>query len=321
LSNIVQITNGGTNAEAYWSFDNTRLSFQAIRKPFAQTHPCDLIYVMDRDGSNVQLVSTGDGRDTCSYFYRDGKTVIFSSTSEGGSFCPPTPDMLAGYLWPLYKEMAIYKKDLSSGQITKMTKLEGYTAEATLSPDGKSIIFTAVKDGDLELYSMDTAGGNIRRLTYSPGYDGGAFYSNNGTMIVWRANRPKGLELQNYFSLLNVGLVAPSNMQLYIANADGTNARRVSNPIMLNATNFAPYFLPDDSGIIFSSDLLQPNRGIFHLYRVNLDGSNLQQITTEGHFNAFAMFSHDGKTLVWASDRATNTPGEIDIFTATWVGH
>jgi hypothetical protein len=39
-----------------------------------------------------------------------------------------------------------------------------------------------------------------------------------------------------------------------------------------NGTNFAPFFLPDDSGVIFSSNLHDPYGGDFQLYTVKLDG-------------------------------------------------
>jgi Tol biopolymer transport system component len=315
LKNARPITDSGTNAEAYWSFDGKRLSFQAIRDSLAETHPCDQIYIMNADGSDIQLVSTGEGRDTCSFFTPDGGSVIYSSTqSATESWCPPTPDMSYGYLWPLYKNMNVFSVKLSDMSLVRLTHHEGYNAESVISPDGSTIIFTSDRDGDLELYTMSLDGGSVRRITYTPGYDGGAWFSHNNKMITWRANRPRGDNLTDYLNLLNLGLVEPSGMQIYIANADGTNAVQLTNN---NAVNFAPAFLPDDSGVIFASNLDNPME--FHLYTVDLEGNNLTRITFEGSFNSFPMFSPDGKTLAWESNRNTTSYTDINVYLATWV--
>lgn len=318
LTEIRYLTHSGTNAEAYWSFDSKRLSFQAIRAPYAATHPCDTIYTINADGSNITPVSGPVGRTTCSFFFPDGEWVLYSSTRSGGKYCPPAPDMSYGYLWPLNKDMDIYKQDLRNGTILPLVSYpNAYTAEAVISPNGKQIIFTSTKDGDLELYTCDLDGANVRRMTYTPGYDGGAWFSWDSSKIVWRANRPRGTAYTDYKNLLDFGLVSPVNMQIYWQQAD------LSAPAVQltfnNATNFAPAFLPDDSGVIFSSDLHAPNSGNFQLYTVKLDGTGLQQITSEGSFNSFPMFSPDGKYLAWESSRNTKKPGDINILVARWI--
>jgi len=224
--------------------------------------------------------------------------------------------MTAGYLWPVYTDMDIYKVELSTGAVIQMTNNQGYNAESTISPDGKRIVFTSDRDGDLELYSMDLSGDNVQRLTYSPGYDGGAYYSYDSSMITWRANRPQGANLTNYLNYLSLGLVEPTNMQIYIANADGTNAVQITNT---PGVNFAPFFLPDDSGVIFASNMDDPEGGEFHLYACKLDGSNMTRITYEGSFNSFPMFSPDGTTLAWESNRDTSDYTTINVYLAEWV--
>jgi len=316
LANVRAITNSGINAEAYWNFQGTQLSFQAIRGHLAETHPCDQIYIMNIDGSDIQVVSTGEGRDTCSYFTPDGNHVIYSSTQGGGIYCPPEPDMMYGYLWPIYSDMDIYKVRLSDMSLEQLTNNEGYNAESTISPDGTRIVFTSDRSGDLELYSMNLDGTEIQRLTYTPGYDGGAYYSYDNSMITWRANRPAGSNLTDYLNLLNLGLVMPVNMQIYVASADGSGLRPITSN---DGTNFAPFFLPDDSGVIFSSNMDDPTSGEFHLYAIKLDGTGLTRITYEGTFNAFPMFSPDGKTLAWESNRNATAYTDINVFLAEWV--
>jgi len=313
LLNMKQITNGGTNAEAYWSFDGKRLVFQGIR---GNDSVCDQIYVMNADGSDVKFASNGKGRTTCGFFLNDTHIVYGSTMDTMGKGCPPNPDSSFGYVWPVYKTMDIYVAEWRTGQVVaQLTNGGGYNSEATLSPDGKKIVFTSARDGDLELYSMNVDGSEVKRLTYSPGYDGGAFFSNDGSKIVWRANRPRGQNLTNYLNLLDLGLVEPvaTDMDLYVMDADGQNQKKVAS---IGGANFSPYFLPDDSGIIFASNM---NNGFnFHLYTIDLNGKNLKQITSEGTFNSFPMFSPDGKYLAFESNRGVKSRHEMNVFIAEW---
>lgn len=318
MRNVRAITNSGTNAEAYWSFDGQRLSFQAIRGKLGRVHACDQIYVMNQDGSEVTLVSGGLGRTTCSFFMPDGEHVLYGSTRSGGPYCPPAPDMEYGYLWPLNKEMEIYVSDLRTGNTTLLFSSPAYDAEAVIAPNRQRILFTSAKDGDLELYTMRLDGSDLRRMTYTPGYDGGAWYSWDSTKIVWRANRPRGPAYAEYLNLLEFGLVEPSDMQIYWQDAE-----LLSPAVQLtrnNGTNFAPVFTPDSQAVIFSSDMHAPNTSNFQLYMVNLDGTGLTQLTDQGSFNAFAMFSPDGTRLAWESDRNTSHYGLINVLVGDWVG-
>jgi len=279
-------------------------------------------------GLNSQvLVSPAAGRDTCSYFTKDGTHLIYSSTMSGGSWCPPPVDMQFGYVWPLNKHMNIYFHNFNTGVDTQTTHFTAYTAESTLSPDGRYIIFTSAKDGDLELYRVDMQKDtwrNPERMTYSPGYDGGAYFSNDGKMLTWRANRPYGPALTDYLNLLNLGYVAPVGMQLYYMFLDGPMAKFPIQVGPLNGTNFAPFFLPDNSGLIFASNMHDPQGGNFQLYTINLDGTHLTQITNQGDFNAFPMFSfndNSGKFKIsWCSSRGAKNYGTINIFVADWNG-
>jgi len=318
MKNVTRITNGGTNAECYWSFDDTKFTFQGIRGSIGQTHPCDQIYNMNVDGSNVTYVSNGEGRDTCSYFLPNGKEIIYSSTMSDGPWCAPEPDMGYGYVWPVYKNMDIYKLQLQTRYLTQITNEPGYDAESTISPDGKRIVFTSARSGDLELWTMNLDGTQLRRITYTPGYDGGAYFSYNSKMLTWRASRPTGQDLTNYLNLLNLGLVEPVSMQVYVQTIDDG-----SPPIQLtnfSGVSFSPFFLPDDSGVIFSSNMHDPMGGDFQLYTIKMDGSNLTRITTTGSFNSFPMFSFNGKYLAWASNRDAKNYQDMDIYTAYWDG-
>lgn len=313
LANIRQLTNGGQNAEAYFSADGKRLIFQATRPGVSA---CDQIFTMDLDGSNVEMVSTGEGRTTCGYFYPTGGKILYSSTHEVDAACPPRPDRSQGYVWPLY-DYSIYIADEDGGNLRRLTDAPGYNAEATISPDGSKVIFTSTRDGDLELYVMDADGSNVRRLTHEEGYDGGAFFSPDGSKIVYRAHHPTDPEeLADYRKLLGEKLIRPGQVEIFIMDADGSNKRQLTSN---GAANFAPYFHPDGDKIIFSSNFDDPTGREFHIYMINIDGTGLERITSHGAFNSFPMFSPDGKKLVFASSRNAAEPGDMNVFIADWV--
>lgn len=315
LANIKQLTFGGENAEAYFSSDGERLIFQSKRDQL----DCDQIFTMNADGSNVRMVSSGEGRTTCSYFFRNGKKVIYASTHGGSKACPPNPDMSQGYVWAVYPDYDLYTADADGKNVRKVTHTPGYDAEATISPNGKKIVFTSERDGDLDLYSMDINGRNIRRLTDAAGYDGGAFYSPDSKMIVYRRSTPATpAELARYKGLLARHLVVPTVFEIWVMNADGTNKRQVTR---LGAGSFAPYFTPDGKRVIFCTNYFatDPRKRNFDLALINLDGTGLERVTFNETFDGFPMFSPNGKKLVFASNRNAAKTGDTNVFIADWL--
>lgn len=315
LKNIKQLTFGGENAEAYFSFDGKSLIFQSKR----DSRPCDQIYSMNVDGSNVHMISTGEGRTTCSYFFKGGKKVLYASTFGGKKECPPPADYSKGYVWAIYPDYEIYTADPDGTHIKNLTNSPGYDAEATISPNGKKIIFTSERDGDLELYSMDINGKNIKRLTNEPGYDGGAFFSPNNKMIVYRGSHPTDPALiQRDKDFLKQHMIVPIIFEVWAMNADGSTKRQVTK---LNAASFAPFFTPDGKKIIFCTNYFATDKQKrnFDLALINIDGTGLERITYNESFDGFPMFSPDGKKLVFASNRHDAKEGDTNVFIADWV--
>ncbi len=321
LRNVRQLTTGGKNAEAYFSFDGSRLIFQSTKDPASQTlGDCYQMYVMDLDGENVHRVSTGYGAATCGYFFPGGRRILYSSTHMAGLQCPPKPKRGPKYRWAL-EDYEIYSVRLDGRELHRLTFSPGYDAEATVSPNGRKIVFTSMRDGDIDLYSMNIDGTGLKRLTDDVGYDGGAFYSPDSKRIVYRAQHPgTPEEREAYQELLSRNLMESSNLELFMMNADGSGKQQVTQN---GASNFAPFFHPDGHRIIFTSSgrpaTEARGRPSFHLHLVNDDGTGLEQITFEGHFNSFPMFSPDGKLLVWVSDRNAKEPDEFNVFLADWV--
>jgi Tol biopolymer transport system component len=315
FKNIKQLSFGGENAEAYFSFDGKKLIFQSKR----DGRGCDQIYTMNADGSDVQMLSNGEGRTTCSYFFKSGKKVLYSSTFMGDKSCPPPVDFSKGYAWAIYPSYDVFTARPDGSKIKQLTKTAGYDAESTVSPDGKKIIFTSMRDGDLDLYSMNTNGKNVRRLTTELGYDGGAFFSPDSKQIVYRAYHPDTAEkITRYKQKLNENLIEPTIFEVWTMNADGTNKHQVTN---LNAASFAPFFLPDGKRIIFCTNYFanDARKRNFDLVIVNTDGTGMERVTFNETFDGFPMFSPDGKKLVFASNRNNAAQGDTNIFIAEWV--
>jgi Tol biopolymer transport system component len=312
LTDIRQLTFGGENAEAYFSSDGTRLIFQSTRAGY----PCDQIFTMKTDGSDLRRASTGTGRTTCGYFYPGGKELLFASTHEASPECPPRPSFARGYVWPIYPGYEIYKGNPDGSNLRPLTKSPGYDAEATIAPDGL-IVFTSVRDGDMEIYSMKADGSGVRRLTNRPGPDGGPFFSHDGARIAFRG-RPlaPGQELDDYQALLKEGLWRPTELELFVMDRDGANLRQVTR---LGGANFAPSWHPDGKRLIFSSNIHDPKGRNFDLYLVNVDGTGLERVTFNDTFDGFPMFSPDGQQLVFASNRNAKAEGETNVFIARWV--
>ena len=312
LRNIRQLTFGGNNAESYFSRSGKQLIFQRQEKVDSG---CDQQYIMNIDGSNLRRVSNGLGRTTCGYFYDHDRRILYASTFASSPACPPRPDQSMGYVWPLDR-LELYTSKPDGTDLRQLTHNGAYNAEATVSPDGRWIIFTSTRDGDIELYVMRTDGTQVRRLTRRVGYDGGAFFSPDGKQIVWRAAYPMtAADTADYLRLFHARAVRPAKVELWIADADGGNARQITR---LGGANFAPYFHPDGKRLIFSSNFENPRSGKFDLFLINTDGSGLEKVTTHEEFDSFPMFSPDGRKLVWASNRH-GKGGETNIFIADWV--
>jgi TolB protein len=323
LKNMRQLTFAADNAEAYWSFDSKMVSFQSNNKAWGLQ--CDQVFYMPVTGTDLSkgakpnLISTGEGRTTCSFFMPDGKSILYASTHLGGKECPKEVERKPGgkYLWPVYDTYDIFVADLTGKIVKQLTNSPGYDAEATISPKKDKIVFTSTRNGDLDLYTMDIDGKNVRQITHELGYDGGAFFSPDGKKIVFRASRFTTEEQKKeYLDYLHRGLVAPTAMEIFVCNSDGSGVHQVTH---LGKANWAPFYHPDGKRIIFSSNH-QGTRGFeFNLFMINEDGSGLERITYDKVFDAFPMFSPDRKQIVFSSNRHNGGNHDTNLFVADWV--
>lgn len=313
LRDIRQLTFGGQNAEAYFS----RSGRQLILQRTDSAGGCDQQYVINTDGTGLRRVSSGKGQTTCGYFFANDARIIYATTERMGAACPPPPDYSRGYVWSLHDYDLVVAAADGSDPRWLASNSPRYDAEATLSPDGRTVVFTSLRDGDLEIYTMNVDGTNVRRLTHTLGYDGGAFFSHDGQWIVYRAFHPvTAQDSAEYRGLIADNKVRPSRMEIFVMRVDGSEQHKVTS---LGGANFAPFFHPDNKRILFASNHTNPRSRNFDLYLVNLDGTGLEQVTTSQEFDSFPMFSPDGTKLVWASNRHGKVAGETNIFIADWV--
>lgn len=320
LKNVRQMTYGGNNAEAYWNFRGDQLIFQSDNKNW--TAGCDQIFILDTkleaDSTKRKRISTGKGRTTCSFFMPDGKSILYASTHLAMDSCPPVPVKESGrYVWPIYPEYDVFQADLDGNIIKQFTTEKGYDAESTVSPTGDKIIFTSMRSGDLDLWVMNIDGSGLKQITNTLGYDGGAAFSADGKKIVWRASRPNTMEeIKKYRELLARDLVEPTHLEIFVADADGSNAKQITN---LGNANWSPYFHPDGKRVLFCSNYKSPMGFPFNIFMINLDGTGLEQITYDTQFDSFIMFSPDGKKVSWCSNRHNGRTRDTNVFVADWV--
>jgi len=319
LKNVRQLTFGGDNAEAYFSFDDKKIVFQSDNEDWELE--CDQIFVSDLSAMRTRpkMISTGRGRTTCPYYMPGNEQIVYASTHAVHDSCPPAPERIVDgkYVWPIYPEYDIYIANQDGEEVTQLTESPGYDAEATVSPDGKMIVYTSLQSGDLEIWTMNIDGTNKKQITHDLGYDGGAFFSPDNKKLVFRASRPKeGEEAEAYKALLKKGLIQPTALEIFTCNVDGSEMKQVTK---LGKANWAPFFHPSGEKIIFSSNHKGTKGFQFNLYMVNLDGTGLEQITFDKTFDSFPMFSFDGTKLIFSSNRNNGGTRDTNIFIADWV--
>jgi TolB protein len=311
LKHIRMLTNGGENAEAYFSSKGDMLIYQTSHPPYQ----CDQIFLMNSDGSSKHIVSSGKGRTTCSFIAPDYQRIIYASTHAADTLCPPKPDLSKGYVWALF-DYDIYSAKPDGTDLKNLTHSPGYDAEAVYSPDGSKIVFTSKRSGDLEIYTMNPDGSDLKQLTHELGYDGGPFFSYDGKQIIYRASRPKtAKDSADYVALLKENLVRPSELEIFIMNADGTHQRQITH---LGKASFAPYLHPDGKRLAFCTNYGGSIRE-FDIYLINVDGTGLERVSYNPTFDGFPMWSQDGKKFVFCSNRDNEQPGETNVFIADWV--
>ena len=312
LTNIRQLTQGGQNAEAYWSPDGKHLVFQSTR----DGAKCDQIYVMNADGNELKRISNGQGVTTCGYSF---PTANMCSTPPRTPKASPAwldltaPRVTCGPCIPL----TTFMSRTWMARLSKSSPINPVTMpKPPFNGKARRIIYISKASGDLDLWTADLDGSHKKQITRFTGYDGGGVFSRDGRKIVWRAHHPQpGPDLDKYKQLLEQNLTTPMKMELFVASADGADAKQITN---FGCASFAPQFTPDGKRIIFSSNKNKCDSRDFELFVIDVDGANLRQVTSFAGFTSFPEFSPDGKQLVFTSSWKAKSPYEFNIFVADW---
>ena len=305
LRDIRQVTNAEMGidkaGEAYFSPDGKRICFQGTPAGKEDYQ----IYVMSLESGAPEMISSGKGATTCSYFSPDGKKLLFASNHldpRPADLPPESKNDRSGrnYAWSFFPGMDLFEFTFATRELKQLTTAPGYDAEGSYSPDGKSIIFTSMRDGDQEIYIMDAEGKNPRRITNAKGYDGGPFFAPDGKRIVYRSDR-KG----------------DGNLQIFINTLDGKNEHAITGNDVLN---WCPFWHPSGKWLIFTRADHNAKDGPpnYDLYLIRDDGTQLTRITYDPKFDGLPVFSADGKRIMWTSKR--NGLKDSQIFIADFVG-
>ena len=322
LGGIHQLSFEGLRAgEGYFSRDATRLVFQSEREP---GNPFYQIYTLDLRSGRARRISPGVGKATCGWIHPGGRRALFASThldpnaeaEQVAELESRAQGKQKRYAWDYDEHYDLFSVPLDSpGSPTPqaLTTALGYDAEASWSPNGRTILFAsnrhAYAPGSgvdreklardpayfIELYRMDASGRNVRRLTQHPGYDGGPFFSPDGERVVWRRFSEDG-----------------TTAEIYTMRADGSDVRRVTK---LGALSWAPFYHPSGEYLIFTTNL--HGHGNFELYLVDARGEHPPvRVTRSDGFDGLPAFSPDGEELVWTSNRTVD--GRSQLFRASW---
>lgn len=179
------------------------------------------------------------------------------------------------------------------GKPVNLTKDRLYDTNPSWSPDGKHIVFTSLREGNLDIYTMTSDGKNIKNITKNPFVDDNGSWSPRGDKIVFNSDRD-------------------GNLDIYVINIDGRKAVNLTK----NGKDVKfPSWSPDGSKIAFSTN----RDGNYEIYSMKSDGSSQGNITKFSNGDELApKYSPDGKKIIFFSNRDGND--EIYIMNANGSG-
>ena len=279
-----RIPNVPSSAEAYYSPDNYHIIAQtqdpdALRTPGRNSGA--LTWIFSDDGKTKWRINDR-GQDACSYFFPDGRHVIFTSTRDHMDF--PIGNWSDERNYPQGAEL--YITDIDGGNRKRLTDNPYYEAEVSVSPDGKKILFTRQVDGALDLYLMNPDGSGEKKLTDTPdAQEGGSFFLPDSKTIITRA-----------WSRALYGTRRPTPMTIFTIDSEtGERIQRTHDDWM----NWSPYPAPDGRHYVFVRPLLDKPSD-FEIFLGDLEGGDPVQLTFHDGFNSFPSISPDGTKMLFA---------------------
>jgi len=270
------IPNVNEGAEFYFSPDGKSMIGNAKMKG----DPVHQVYTFNIDGTNILRIND-KGEDACSFYFPDGKQLLYTSTKDNlemakGNYSDPKD-------YPQGAEL--YLCDLDGSNVKRLTDNKVYDAEVSVSPDGKWILFSRQIDGKLDLWKMRPDGSEQEQITFTPEWqEGGSFFINNETIIcrAWdiKDQAQRGMP-----------------MSIFTMNSDGSDRKRITND---SGTNWAPHPAPDGDHFVFVK-VLPPHN--YEIYLMSLKTGEQTRLTYNDAFDGFPVISPDGKLLTFDSNR------------------
>ncbi|MEZ6092455.1 MAG: M28 family peptidase [Pirellulaceae bacterium] len=260
LSGTRQLTfSGRRSGEGYFNADGTEMVFQSEREP---GNPFYQIYTLDLETGDLDRVSPGVGKTTCAWIHPQGDRILFASTQAD-------PD-------------AKQKQE----------------DEIAIRQSGKERRYSWDYDPSYDLFHYDRKTQNYVRLTDVKGYDAEASYSPDGKRILFASNRA-AYERELTAKEAKLFEVDPAVMiDLYIADADGGNVRRLTDTLGYDG---GPFFSPDGQRLCFRR--FAENGATAEVMTMAINGSDEKQLT---HLNAmsWAPYYHpSGDYLIFTTNK------------------
>ncbi len=316
LTDINQLTfDGKRSGESYFSADGNQLIFQSER---LEDNPFYQIFKMDLELGDVEMISNGVGKTTCSWIHPDGEQLLYASTHLDANAKQKQQaelDFRASgekrrYSWDYDENYDLFIKD-SSGT-SQLTKARGYDAEGSFSADGKWIAFASNRNGYndesdklskeevktfavdqsymMDIFIMKADGTELKQLTTHKGYDGGPFFSPDSKKIVWRRFSADGM-----------------TAEIYTMNIDGSDKKQLTTA---NNMSWAPYYHPSQKYIIYTTNTM--GYANFELYIVDAEGKHAPvRASNLPGFDGLPVFTPEGDELYWTRKKDNNNVSQI----------
>jgi Tol biopolymer transport system component len=245
---------------------------------------------MDLSTLKERRVTFHDGEDTCAFYNPKGNKIFYASTTdeikdekrlEQSAEISPLVSTAVTKVRGELPPFEIYESGIDGSNISRITESDGYDSEVSVHPNGRAILFSSIRNGDLDIYSMDLSTKKTKRLTREPGADGGAFFSPKGFQIVWRHFNPE-----------------MTQSQIFLSNSSGGEVKSLTTK---KAIHWAPFWNPNGKEIVFSSNRDEAQN--FELYTVDLKGLCLKRLTYSAGMDTNPSFSPDGTKIFFTSNR------------------
>ena len=274
----------------------------------AQSRPITLAYQVTHS-VNMDPTFSPDGKEMIYISIIGGKEQLFRAAIDGTNSKQLTRDD-ADHEDPAWspdgKHVAfvlikdnveqVHLMDADGANVEALAPKEHRTIHPSWHPDGKSVVYCTDDDlkppkkNDSEIYSVDIATKKVTTLI-SGGVNTFPVWSPDGKNLVFRR------------------MVGETNSEVFVANADGSAARNLTNDPAFDGW---PAWSPDGSKIAFASN----RKGSYEIYLMNPDGGGVQKVANSEGRGTSPKWSRDGKTIYYTICKKVDLSYDCQIYAA-----